>query len=89
VTVAVDVVTGADVPIVVVTGLEVVADVGRIVVVVKVDVVDVVAVDFAQDDKTRDTTMRMVSAIQITPLFIWSSYYFLENFWKIDCNLTF
>jgi hypothetical protein len=46
---------------------------------VEVDVVEVL-----QDARTSDITMRPVSAIQIVPLFIQSSCYLMENFWKND-----
>ena len=71
------VVVGGVVVVVVVVSGDVVVSVD---VVVDVDV-DVV-VDVAQDAKTSDVTMRQVNTIQITPLFIWTSFFYrilLEN----------
>jgi len=61
-----------DVNICDVVAVVVVADVGGTVVafVVELAVVVVVEVDFAQDVKTSDTTIRQVSVTQIAPLFI-------------------
>jgi hypothetical protein len=58
-----------------------VADVGGTVVafVVELAVVVVVEVDFAQDVKTSDTTMRQVSVIQIAPLFIMNLLLFYSS----------
>ena len=62
---AVDV--GAIAVVVAVVVLDVIAVVG----VVEIDVVEVfVLVEFEQDTNTSDVTIRMVSAIQMTPLFI-------------------
>lgn len=65
--------------VVVVVGINVVVDVGVdfgvvVVVDVVVDVVDVV--DVAQEANTIDVTMRQISTIQITPLFIFTPFVF-------------
>ena len=80
-----------------VVGLDVGVDVG---VDVGAEIEVVVVVDFAQDAKTSDVTMRQVSTIQIAPLFITPSllfyriskwiYYFLQTLifdiaFDIDC----
>ena len=43
----------------------------------------VVVVDVLQDAKTIDVAMRQVSNIHLIPLFIFSSQYVTENFWKL------
>jgi len=49
---------------------------------VVVDVVVLVVVDLLQDANTSDARMRNVSNPQIIPLFIQTSFYYLEDFWK-------
>ena len=70
-------------------GLVVIADVVVEAVPAFEDVVAVVTVDLEQDERTVDITMRQVSSVQIAPLFIWASYYLMEDFWKIDYDLIF
>jgi len=53
------------------------------------DVVAVVTVDFEQDERTSDITMRQVSSVQIAPLFMRASYYLMEDVWEIDYDLIF
>ena len=70
-------------------GLVVTAVVVVEVVLVFEDVVAVVTVDFEQDERTSDITMRQVSSVQIAPLFMRASYYLMEDVWEIDCDLIF
>ena len=55
-----------------------------VVVVVDFDVVVVVDVVLVQDTKTSDITMRQVSAIQIVPLFIHTSFIFIRLMRKVS-----
>ena len=73
-----------------VLAVEIGGEVGLVAVVVVVAgavEVDVDVVDVLQDAKISDITKRQVSAIQIIPLFISSSYYLMEIFWEIDYDL--
>jgi hypothetical protein len=83
--VGVEVVDGGAVVALVFGAVEVRVTGGTLVEVVVFVVVVVVAV--VQEARTRDDTIRIVSAIQIAPLFIVSSLYAMENIWKIDYDL--
>jgi len=50
-------------------------------------VILVIVVELLHEVKTRDTTNKRVSAIQITPLFIISSLFQFEKIWEIDNHL--
>jgi hypothetical protein len=67
-----------------VVGLAVVieVDVTIAVVLLAPGVVVLVVVDVEQDVKTIDAIMRQVNAIQITPLFIQTSFYFSKEYSK-------